>query len=68
MKQSLVTLKINNMPEEAIKEFKQIFFEETGIELTDEEAAKQAHQMLEMFRLLRQKDVDTKGKKIHYED
>ena len=37
------------LPEEAIQEFKSIFFIEEGINLSDEEAEKRAAQLIDLF-------------------
>jgi len=40
------------LPEQAIKEFKEIYLKEEGIALSDEEATKKATNMLNLFKAL----------------
>lgn len=48
--------RVKMLPKEAYLEYKAIYKSEFGIELSDEEAIKQAHDMLSLFRVL----IDTK--------
>lgn len=40
------------IPKKAIKEFKEIYFEEVGVLLSQEEATKKATEMLNLFKIL----------------
>lgn len=40
------------LPEDAIKEYKQIYKKQYGVEITDAEAQEQATNLLEFFKLL----------------
>jgi hypothetical protein len=53
------------LKQEAILEFKQIYFEETGQALTDIEAAEQANSMFNLFKvLLKNNSLDKQGKEM----
>jgi hypothetical protein len=49
-------MNINNLPKEALKEFKELYFQKFGIKLTDQEAEDKSINFLEFLKLILLRD------------